>query len=49
MVVKEHMAIVEALDSGNALAARAALIYHLDMIIPRLEQIPERLLVYVID
>jgi DNA-binding GntR family transcriptional regulator len=49
IVVKEHTAIVDALDAGDAEAARAALIYHLDMIIPRLEQIPERLLVYVVD
>jgi DNA-binding GntR family transcriptional regulator len=49
MVIREHTAIVEALDAGDAEGARAALIDHLDMIIPRLEQIPERLLVYVVD
>jgi DNA-binding GntR family transcriptional regulator len=49
LVVREHTAIIDALDAGDAAAARAALVYHLDMIIPRFEQIPERLLVYVVD
>ena len=49
MVVEEHVAIIDALDGRNAVKAQGALIYHLDKILPQLEQIPDRYRKFVTD
>lgn len=41
-VICEHLAIVDALDRGDAVAAEQALITHLDMIFAIFERIPEK-------
>lgn len=40
-VVREHLAIVDALDRGDAAAAEAALVSHLDLIFVLFDQLPE--------
>jgi len=40
-VIREHLAVVEALDRGNAEGAEQALIAHLDMIFVAVERMPE--------
>ena len=40
-VVREHLAIVDALDRGDAAAAEEALVSHLDMVFVAFEQLPE--------
>lgn len=49
MVVKEHLAIVDALDAGDAERAREALIDHLDKVFTMLDDLPEELRVHVHD
>lgn len=41
VVVDEHMAIIDALDAGDAIAAEAALVTHLDQVFVLFDQLPE--------
>lgn len=40
-VIREHLAVVDALDRGDAAAAEQALVTHLDMVFVIFEQMPE--------
>ncbi|RZM05993.1 MAG: GntR family transcriptional regulator, partial [Sphingomonas sp.] len=41
VVIEEHLAILDALDAGNAAAAEAALVTHLDQVFILFDQLPE--------
>lgn len=49
VVIEEHHAIVDALESGDAVKALDALQYHLDRIFVMLRQVPEQYSPYVAD
>lgn len=40
-VIEEHLAVVDALDRGDAEGAEKALVTHLDMVFVIYEQLPE--------
>lgn len=40
-MIEEHLAVVDALDRGDANAAEKALVTHLDMVFVIYEQLPE--------
>ncbi len=49
VVIEEHRAILEAIETGDPAAAVASLQYHLDRIFVMLRQVPERYRPYVTD
>jgi DNA-binding GntR family transcriptional regulator len=49
LVIEEHLAIIDALDAGNAAEAEARLVTHMDRAFVLLDQLPERYRRYVTD
>lgn len=49
LVIEEHLAIIDALDDGDAMEAEARLVYHVDRAFVLLDQLPERYRRYVVD
>jgi GntR family transcriptional regulator, rspAB operon transcriptional repressor len=49
LVIEEHLAIIDALDAGDAAGAEARLVYHVDRAFVLLDQLPDRYRCYVAD
>ena len=49
LVIEEHIAIIDALDAGDAAGAEARLVYHIDRTFVLLDQLPDRYRRYVAD